>query len=91
MIERRLTVKEVADLARLSESTIYRAAHAGRLPHVKLGGAIRFRPADVRKWLDEGDVCRSADAAPVKVHGTKPIPDGDIVYPWDRRLRTKRS
>ena len=91
MIEASLTIKEVAELARLGESAIRKAVKDGRLRSVKLGRALRFRAADVRKWLEEGDVCLPKSAAPARVRGTKPKADGDIVYPWDRRLRARRS
>lgn len=71
MIEASLTIAEVAELAQLSVSAIRRATKEGRLRSVKLGRAVRFRAADVRKWLDEGDVCPPKSAPAAKARGTK--------------------
>jgi excisionase family DNA binding protein len=46
------TVEEVAGLTRLARTTIYDKARTGAIPHVKLDGTIRFRPSDIRAWLD---------------------------------------
>ena len=51
-IEALLTVPEVSALTRLAKSTIYMMVHEGRIPHLKLRKAVRFRPSDVQAWLD---------------------------------------
>jgi excisionase family DNA binding protein len=33
-------------------STIYQWTHIGYIPHFKLGRFVRFKEADVLKWLD---------------------------------------
>jgi len=49
-----LTLKEVAELLKLSERTVYRLAKDGELRGFKpRGGAWRFRRADVEAWVDE--------------------------------------
>ena len=40
-----LTADEVAELLRLPVSTIYDLARTGRLPHLKIGRALRFSGA----------------------------------------------
>jgi excisionase family DNA binding protein len=42
-----LTAEEVADLLRLPVSTIYDLARTGRLPHLKVGRALRFSRSDL--------------------------------------------
>ncbi len=45
---------DVCALLRVSEKTLRRLIHAGRLPVVKLAGTDRFRPADIRRLINEG-------------------------------------
>ena len=56
-----LTVEEVAELLRLPVSTIYELARTGRLPHLKIGWALRFSRSDLEAHLAER--CRAQIAA----------------------------
>jgi excisionase family DNA binding protein len=51
------TADEVAELLRLPVSTIYDLARIGRLPHLKIGRALRFSRSDLEVHLAER--CRS--------------------------------
>lgn len=46
-----LTVPEVADFFRVSESTVNRWRQTKVLPAVKVGGSLRFRRSDVEALL----------------------------------------
>lgn len=46
-----MTVPEVSEYLRLSESTIYKLAQEGILPGRKIGGAWRFSREGLDKWL----------------------------------------
>lgn len=48
-----LTADEVAGLLRLPVSTIYDLARTGRLPHLKIGRALRFSQSDLEAHLAE--------------------------------------
>lgn len=48
---RLLTVKEVTALTGLGRSTLYAAMAAGKLCKTKVGGATRFRPADIAAYI----------------------------------------
>ena len=48
-----LTADEVAELLRLPVSTIYDLARTGRLPHLKIGRALRFSRSDLEAHLAE--------------------------------------
>ena len=53
--ERLLTVHEVAELLRVPASWVYeRTRRRGneRIPHVKMGKYVRFRPAEVEAYLE---------------------------------------
>jgi excisionase family DNA binding protein len=56
-----LTAEEVAQLLRLPVSTICDLARAGRLPHLKIGRALRFSRSDLEAHLAER--CRAHIAA----------------------------
>jgi len=48
MEEKAWKVKDVAEFLQASESWVRHAAAAGRLPCTKLGGLLRFDPAEIR-------------------------------------------
>jgi excisionase family DNA binding protein len=55
-----LTVRDVAEILRLSESCVYTMIAAGQLPHLRVGngrGSIRFRRDEIDRFLDG---CRTA-------------------------------
>lgn len=48
---RLLRLKDVCESLSLSPSTLYRLAEAGKVPCYKIGGALRFKGAEVDAWL----------------------------------------
>lgn len=55
-----LTVKQVAELLQMKLPTIYAMVEQQKIPHYKIGGAVRFREDEIVKWLDTH--CRKAEA-----------------------------
>jgi excisionase family DNA binding protein len=51
-----LDVKDVARLLSVSTRAVYRLSDARKLPSVKWGRSLRFRPVDVAKFIDEHTV-----------------------------------
>jgi excisionase family DNA binding protein len=51
---RLLTVRDVARLLGVSTATVYRLCEEGRLAHVRVGNAIRVRPADLEAFMGRG-------------------------------------
>lgn len=49
--EQFLTVREVAELLKLGERTLYRLAQSGGIPAFKVGGSWRFRRQDIDDWV----------------------------------------
>lgn len=45
------TREQVAEFLNVHVNTVGRMCKRDGLPHLKLGRAIRFRPADVRAWV----------------------------------------
>lgn len=50
-MEELLTIEELSDKLKVSKSTVYRWVHYDFIPHIKLGGAVRFKEKSVDKWL----------------------------------------
>ncbi len=46
-----ITTSDVAKLLNLNIQTVYRFAKAGKLPSIKIGGALRFDREAIDKWL----------------------------------------
>ncbi len=54
-----LTVKEVAARLQVKQSTVYAWASQGKIPCLKVNGAIRFEADDIEAWLK---ACRRGEA-----------------------------
>ena len=70
-----LTVRDVAELLQLSESSVYTMASAGVLPHLRVGngrGTIRFRQEDIGQFLDS---CQAGNVSqqPKQPPPTRPV------------------
>ena len=50
-----MTIREVAKKLGVSENWVYSHLRVRKplVPHVRLGGNIRFRAADIDKWIEE--------------------------------------
>ena len=46
-----IDIKKVAEMLGVKPPTIYNWAEMGRIPYVKLNGALRFDPEDLLKWI----------------------------------------
>src|SRR5579872_2827205 len=60
MSENILTIREVADLLKINEKTVYRLAADAKIPGFKIGGSWRFDRATIAKWIEEGSVASAA-------------------------------
>ncbi len=50
-----ITASQLATLLSISERTVYRLKSSNRLPEsINLGGSVRWRLDDVRRWIDAG-------------------------------------
>ncbi len=48
-----LTVQEAAVYLSISVVTLYRLIRTGDIPHIRVGGSLRFRAADLDGYLDD--------------------------------------
>ena len=62
-----LTVKELAAALKLTEQTIQRYILRNEIPYRKIMRAVRFRPSEVNRWIDNGglDAARIIDGGTV--------------------------
>ena len=62
-----LTVKELAAALKLTEQTIQRYILRKEIPYRKIMRAIRFRPSEINRWIDNGglDACKITDGETV--------------------------
>jgi excisionase family DNA binding protein len=47
-----LTLKEVAELLKVAEKTVYTMAQERELPSFKVRGQWRFRREDINRWIE---------------------------------------
>lgn len=55
-----LTSRETAELLRVKERQLRNLRNRGIIPYVKLGGAVRFIPEQLRQTLTERSIARRA-------------------------------
>ena len=49
-----LTMREVAERLKLRPQTIRRWVQTNETPHYKIRKKVRFRPAEIEKWIEDG-------------------------------------
>src|SRR4051812_17637605 len=67
MTENILTIREVADLLKINEKTVYKLVADAKIPGFKVGGSWRFDRAVIAKWIEKGvvpDLAAAEDAPP---------------------------
>jgi excisionase family DNA binding protein len=51
-MEKLLRPEELSEMLGIQLSTIYNWTHYKKIPFVKVGGCVRFKPSDIEKWLE---------------------------------------
>lgn len=51
--EKLLTTNEAIKFLRVSKPTLHRWKTAGAIPHVRIGGTIRYKESDLRRVLEK--------------------------------------
>lgn len=51
-----LDVQSLAEYLRVTPKWIYERTHLKEIPHIKIGGQLRFRKRDIDKWLNSYNV-----------------------------------
>lgn len=52
-MESLLTAREAARLLRINRFLVYQLAREGELPVVRINRLVRFRPEDLRDWVEQ--------------------------------------
>ena len=52
--DRLMKVSEVAAMFGWADKTVYNKVAKGELPHIKVGGSLRFRASDMRALIEAG-------------------------------------
>ena len=79
VLEPLLKVEQVAEALGFKPSTIRAYCETGKMPHVRIGGHLRFRRVDVLEWIEQHarkPLSRSRSRRPVKA--VAPVPDSAI-------------
>ncbi len=63
MSENVLTIREVADLLKINEKTVYKLAADAKIPGFKVGGSWRFDRSVISKWIKKGTIADASSAA----------------------------
>jgi excisionase family DNA binding protein len=53
-IEALITGKRVCEILNVSSRTLWGLANAGTIPVVRIGRSVRYRPSDVRSFIENG-------------------------------------
>lgn len=67
-MEQALTVKDVANLLRVDEKTVYRLTRKGDLPGFKVAGSWRFKKSDMDDWVERQKSAASAATTNTNSH-----------------------
>lgn len=55
MVDRWMTVQDVAKYLQLSMDMIYKMAQQGKIPASKVGTAWRFKKEKIDRWMEENE------------------------------------
>jgi excisionase family DNA binding protein len=83
VIERLMTADEVAAALAVNRKFVYARHHAGELRGYKLGSSYRFRPEDVRAFLD-ASLAPPDEPPRARERARKPAPAGSFRALLDR-------
>lgn len=48
-----MTVEDVASYLKVAVQSVYRWASQEKIPHLKVGGSLRFDPNEIQEWLNK--------------------------------------
>jgi excisionase family DNA binding protein len=65
-----LTIKELAAALKLTEQTVQRYVLRKEIPYHKIMRAVRFRPSEINRWIDNGGLPGETEGARLDVEET---------------------
>jgi excisionase family DNA binding protein len=60
-METLLTIKELAEVLKVTEQTVQRYVLRKAIPYRKIKRMVRFRPSEIETWVDNGGLCNSEE------------------------------
>jgi excisionase family DNA binding protein len=48
-----MTIQEVAELTRVSVTTLYKWVSQRKIPHIKMGRLVKFDPVKLDEWIKQ--------------------------------------
>ena len=63
-MEKLLTVPEVAVILQVKPSTVYTWVREGKIPHIRVGRLIRFRPLQIEEFISRNGHGRRQKVSP---------------------------
>ena len=55
-MEKLLDISEVSDIIGVQINTLYSWIHQKRIPYIKIGRLVKFKPSDIDAWLKEKSI-----------------------------------
>jgi excisionase family DNA binding protein len=52
LMEKLLNINQLSELLQVKKSTVYSWVHTGRIPYVKVNGALRFKEGAIYNWIE---------------------------------------
>jgi excisionase family DNA binding protein len=65
------TVAEVAAFLKVSRSWVYHRLESGLLPHIRVGGLVRFDPSTIRAHVSAGSSSHATRAASATIRSVR--------------------
>lgn len=51
-----LDISDVSDIIGVKINTLYSWVHQKKIPYIKIGRMVKFKPSDIDKWINEKKV-----------------------------------
>jgi len=51
-VERLLTIDQLSEILQVRKNTLYSWVFSRKIPHIKIGGLLRFQEKEISKWID---------------------------------------
>ena len=55
-MEKLLDISEVSDTIGVQINTLYSWIHQKKIPYIKIGRLVKFKPSDIDEWLKENSI-----------------------------------
>lgn len=53
ILEKLLVIKDVCTFLNIKESALRKMIFENRIPYIKIGRGVRFKPSEIKKWIEK--------------------------------------